>query len=157
MQMQYHNPDMEESSRGPNRCQNAQTLIKCYRDSNSQSFVNAKIRHALEKVEALFSGLGARGTNGKAIVRFLSVKLHKRGLKSVFAMVCQECEALKIASKGPAFFTQAWHLTCRSFKHMCRDLTYYWFRLCVYVMLSIVLGTIFYKVGLSYNAIQVKE
>eukprot|EP00250_Pteridium_aquilinum_P022709 c25594_g1_i1 orf=198-1646(+) len=115
-EMRYHNPDMEESSKGPNRAQNAQALIKCYKDSNSQSFVNAKIRHATGK----------------------------------------ECEVLKYVTEGPDFGKQAFYLTCRSFKHMCRDLTYYWFRLCVYVMLSMVLGTIFYKVGLSYNAIQAR-
>ncbi|KAI5065206.1 hypothetical protein GOP47_0019901 [Adiantum capillus-veneris] len=115
-QQHYQDPDGEESSTAPNRAQNAQTLIKCYKESNSHTFVNAKLRHALGK----------------------------------------ESEVLRCSSRGPDFWTQAYYLTSRSFKHMCRDLTYYWFRLCVYVMLSIVLGTIYFKVGLTYNAIQAR-
>ncbi|MCO5587794.1 hypothetical protein L7F22_041746 [Adiantum nelumboides] len=117
-QKHYQDADDEESSKASNRAQNAHTLIKCYKESNSHSFVNAKIRHALGK--------------------------------------SQDCEVLRCSTKGPDFWKQAYYLTSRSFKHMCRDLTYYWFRLCVYVMLSIVLGTIYFKVGVTYNAIQAR-
>ncbi|KAH7442728.1 hypothetical protein KP509_03G101300 [Ceratopteris richardii] len=111
----YQDPD-DESVRGPNRAQNAQTLIKFYKESTSCSFVNAKIRHGL----------------------------------------IQEREDLNIGGESPDFYAQAYYLTSRSFIHMFRDLTYYWFRLFVYVILAIVLGTIYFQIGLSYNAIQAR-
>ncbi|KAH7436809.1 hypothetical protein KP509_05G036800 [Ceratopteris richardii] len=51
---------------------------------------------------------------------------------------------------------QTFYLTARSFTNMRRDIAYYWFRLFIYIMLSICLGTIYYKVGLSYDAIQAR-
>ncbi|KAH6555782.1 hypothetical protein KP509_1Z228500 [Ceratopteris richardii] len=51
---------------------------------------------------------------------------------------------------------QAFYLTSRSFTNMRRDIAYYWFRLFVYIMLSICVGTIYYKVGHSYDAIQAR-
>lgn len=57
---------------------------------------------------------------------------------------------------GVSWFKQAFYLTSRSFTNMKRDITYYWFRLFVYVILSICVGTIYYKVGHSYDAIQAR-
>ncbi|XWS73578.1 hypothetical protein CRYUN_Cryun02cG0141100 [Craigia yunnanensis] len=44
-------------------------------------------------------------------------------------------------------------LTQRSFVNMSRDLGYYWLRIAIYVALSICVGTIFFYIGTSYNAI----
>ncbi|XVE59976.1 hypothetical protein DITRI_Ditri05aG0089600 [Diplodiscus trichospermus] len=44
-------------------------------------------------------------------------------------------------------------LTQRSFVNMSRDLGYYWLRIAIYVALSICVGTIFFDIGTSYNAI----
>ncbi|CAI8617150.1 unnamed protein product [Vicia faba] len=44
-------------------------------------------------------------------------------------------------------------LTQRSFVNMSRDVGYYWIRLTIYVALSLCVGTIFFEVGSSYNAI----
>ncbi|XP_022730940.1 ABC transporter G family member 12-like isoform X2 [Durio zibethinus] len=44
-------------------------------------------------------------------------------------------------------------LTQRSFVNMSRDLGYYWLRIAIYVALSICVGTIFFNIGTSYNAI----
>mgnify|MGYP007067627914 CR=1 FL=1 len=62
---------------------------------------------------------------------------------------------LKAATEREDFFRKTYYLTSRSFTNMRRDLSYYWFRLLTYVGLAIVLGTIYYKVGLGYSAIQV--
>ena len=62
---------------------------------------------------------------------------------------------LKPATEREDFFRKTYYLTSRSFTNMRRDLSYYWFRLLTYVGLAIVLGTIYYKVGLGYSAIQV--
>ncbi|KAH7436818.1 hypothetical protein KP509_05G037100 [Ceratopteris richardii] len=51
---------------------------------------------------------------------------------------------------------QTFYLTARSFTNMRRDIAYYWFRLFIYTMLSICVGTIYYKVGHSYDAIQAR-
>lgn len=65
-------------------------------------------------------------------------------------------DKLKGGSPEADFFNTVFYLTSRSFTNMRRDYTYYWFRLLVYVLLSIVLGTVYYKVGLSYAAIQAR-
>ena len=62
---------------------------------------------------------------------------------------------LKPATEREDFFRKTYYLTSRSFTNMRRDLSYYWFRLLTYVGLAIVLGTMYYKVGLGYSAIQV--
>lgn len=67
----------------------------------------------------------------------------------------QKGEPLQVASNRANFFTQVHVLTKRSFKNMYRDLGYYWLRLAIYVALCICVGTIFYKVGTAFSAIQV--
>ncbi|EFJ19129.1 hypothetical protein SELMODRAFT_419476 [Selaginella moellendorffii] len=44
-------------------------------------------------------------------------------------------------------------LTRRSFINMTRDIGYYWLRIFVYFMLSIVIGSIYFNVGTKYNSI----
>ncbi|XP_024517948.1 ABC transporter G family member 11 [Selaginella moellendorffii] len=44
-------------------------------------------------------------------------------------------------------------LTRRSFLNMTRDIGYYWLRIFVYFMLSIVIGSIYFNVGIKYNSI----
>ncbi|KAL6527809.1 ABC transporter G member 15 [Orobanche minor] len=44
-------------------------------------------------------------------------------------------------------------LTRRSFVNMCRDTGYYWSRIVTYVIVAICVGTLFYDVGTSHNAI----
>ncbi|KAI5055522.1 hypothetical protein GOP47_0029043 [Adiantum capillus-veneris] len=39
---------------------------------------------------------------------------------------------------------------------MRRDIAYYWFRLFMYTMLSIFVGTIYFKLGQSFNDIQAR-
>lgn len=50
---------------------------------------------------------------------------------------------------------QACTLTKRSFLNMSRDMGYYWLRLAIYVVLSLCIGTMYYKVGLDESSIQV--
>ncbi|KAH7434945.1 hypothetical protein KP509_06G041600 [Ceratopteris richardii] len=52
-----------------------------------------------------------------------------------------------------SFWMQAKTLTQRSFVNMSRDIGYYWLRLIVYFLVSIGVGTMFYKVGTSYHSI----
>ena len=70
-------------------------------------------------------------------------------------MASQDGPMLQAAPNPASFFTQVKVLTIRSFKNMYRDLGYYWLRLGIYVALCICIGTVYYKVGTSYNAIQV--
>ncbi|BBN19617.1 ATP-binding cassette, subfamily G (WHITE), member 2 [Marchantia polymorpha subsp. ruderalis] len=51
------------------------------------------------------------------------------------------------------FFTQVYTLTMRSFTNMNRDFGYYWLRLGMYIVLTLAIGTIFFKAGYSYTAI----
>ncbi|EFJ19136.1 hypothetical protein SELMODRAFT_419486 [Selaginella moellendorffii] len=46
-------------------------------------------------------------------------------------------------------------LTRRSFINMTRDIGYYWLRIFVYFMLSIIIGSIYFNVGTKYNSIAV--
>eukprot|EP00250_Pteridium_aquilinum_P008810 c18225_g1_i2 orf=144-2291(-) len=52
-----------------------------------------------------------------------------------------------------SFLMQAMTLTVRSFVNMSRDIGYYWLRLVIYISVAICVGTIYFKVGTSYNAI----
>jgi polyferredoxin len=47
-------------------------------------------------------------------------------------------------------------LTMRSFKNMYRDLGYYWLRLAIYTALGLCIGTVFFRLGTSYNDIQAR-
>ncbi|CAM6018489.1 unnamed protein product [Sphagnum balticum] len=51
------------------------------------------------------------------------------------------------------FWTQCWSLTRRSFTNMKRDIGYYWLRSIIYFLLSICLGTIYWRVGFQYSSI----
>lgn len=44
-------------------------------------------------------------------------------------------------------------LTRRSFTNMCRDIGYYWLRIMIYIVVSLCVGSIYFNVGNSYNAI----
>ncbi|KAE8678344.1 ABC transporter G family member 11 [Hibiscus syriacus] len=52
-----------------------------------------------------------------------------------------------------SFLMQSYTLTKRSFVNMSRDFGYYWLRLLIYVVVTICIGTIYFNVGTSYNAI----
>ncbi|KAH7289660.1 hypothetical protein KP509_30G013300 [Ceratopteris richardii] len=54
------------------------------------------------------------------------------------------------------FFGQTMALTQRSFVNMKRDMGYYWLRLLIYIMLTVCIGTIYFKVGTSYQAISAR-
>lgn len=54
-----------------------------------------------------------------------------------------------------SFLRQAITLTQRSFANMWRDFGYYWLRLAIYIVVTICIGTIYFDIGTSYNAIQV--
>lgn len=71
---------------------------------------------------------------------------------------CHEISQMKgtiLESSGSqsSFFMQTRTLTLRSFINMSRDVGYYWLRLIIYLLVSICVGTIYYNVGYSYNAI----
>lgn len=50
---------------------------------------------------------------------------------------------------------QAFTLTRRSFVNMSRDFGYYWLRLVIYIIVTICIGTIYFKVGTGFSAILV--
>eukprot|EP00250_Pteridium_aquilinum_P018713 c24179_g1_i1 orf=516-2765(-) len=66
-----------------------------------------------------------------------------------------QVKGLVLESSGSqaSFFMQAKTLTKRSFVNMSRDIGYYWLRLVIYIFVAICVGTIYYKVGTSYNSI----
>ncbi|KAH7277149.1 hypothetical protein KP509_39G036200 [Ceratopteris richardii] len=60
---------------------------------------------------------------------------------------------LESSGSQASFFMQAYTLTKRSYINMFRDVGYYWLRLVIYILVSLCVGTIYYKVGTGYNAI----
>ncbi|XP_020091648.1 ABC transporter G family member 11-like [Ananas comosus] len=52
-----------------------------------------------------------------------------------------------------SFCMQAFTLTRRSFVNMSRDFGYYWLRLVIYIIVTICIGTIYFKVGTGFSAI----
>ncbi|XP_062077094.1 ABC transporter G family member 1-like [Humulus lupulus] len=67
-----------------------------------------------------------------------------------------ECVALEKKRSHAGFVTQCLVLTKRSFKNMYRDLGYYWFRLVIYIGLSVGLGTIFWNIGHSDGSVEAR-
>ena len=56
-----------------------------------------------------------------------------------------------------SFLMQAFTLTRRSFINMSRDVGYYWLRLVIYILLTICIGTIYFRIGSSYDSILVRD
>lgn len=52
-----------------------------------------------------------------------------------------------------SFLMQAFTLTRRSFVNMSRDVGYYWLRLVIYILLTFCIGTIYFRIGTSYESI----
>jgi hypothetical protein len=63
---------------------------------------------------------------------------------------------LESGGSQAGFIRQSFTLTRRSFVNMSRDIGYYWLRLVIYIVLSICLGTIYWRVGLEFSSILVK-
>ncbi|CAH9100024.1 unnamed protein product [Cuscuta epithymum] len=62
-----------------------------------------------------------------------------------------EIETIKGSQAG--WGKQLVTLTQRSFVNMRRDLGYYWSRIIIYIIVSVSVGTLFFRVGTSYTAI----
>ena len=50
---------------------------------------------------------------------------------------------------------QAKTLTKRSFVNMSRDLGYYWVRLVIYILVSVCIGNVYFKIGTNYKSVVV--
>ena len=71
------------------------------------------------------------------------------------ALFCQKNTLLGSRGSLASFWMQCKVLTKRSFLNMSRDIGYYWFRLIIYIIVAISVGTLYYKVGTSYSSILV--
>lgn len=69
----------------------------------------------------------------------------------------QKGNVLESSGSQASFWMQMYTLTLRSTKNMSRDVGYYWLRLVIYILVSFCVGTIYYNVGTSYNAILVRS
>jgi hypothetical protein len=74
-------------------------------------------------------------------------------------IVCQQGDKSIVipgrSGSQASFVMQCVTLTRRSFTNMMRDIGYYWLRLVMYFLISVCMGTIFWRVGNDYNAILV--
>jgi hypothetical protein len=68
---------------------------------------------------------------------------------------CQQGTVLESGGSQASFFKQCLTLTRRSFVNMSRDIGYYWLRLVIYIVLSLCLGSIYFKLNHSYSGILV--
>ncbi|KAI3795845.1 hypothetical protein L1987_38505 [Smallanthus sonchifolius] len=57
------------------------------------------------------------------------------------------------SGRQASWWRQLTTLTKRSFVNMSRDVGYYWLRILVYLTVSVCVGTVFFNVGTSYDAI----
>ncbi|KAK8562754.1 hypothetical protein V6N13_018684 [Hibiscus sabdariffa] len=103
----------------------------------------------------------ANGIPTEEVIEIL-VKSYKSS--DVYQMVQQEIaqickqggKALEKNKRQAKFFTQCHVLTRRSFINMSRDLGYYWMRLGIYIVLAVVLGTVFSHIGTGDGSIQAR-
>ncbi len=72
-----------------------------------------------------------------------------------FFLWVQEGAILESSGSQASFIRQCFILTRRSYVNMSRDIGYYWLRLVIYIMLTICIGTIYFKVGHEFSAIAV--
>ena len=72
------------------------------------------------------------------------------------AFVLQKGTLLDSRGSLASFWMQSKVLTMRSFINMSRDVGYYWFRLIIYIIVAISVGSLYYKVGTSYSSILVR-
>ncbi|EFJ19130.1 ATP-binding cassette transporter [Selaginella moellendorffii] len=80
--------------------------------------------------------------------------LHLRSLHTKVDILCvTKVNLLDSLCDTPGVLHQLSTLTRRSFINMTRDIGYYWLRIFVYFMLSIVIGSIYFNVGTKYNSI----
>jgi hypothetical protein len=54
-----------------------------------------------------------------------------------------------------SLFMQVKTLTKRSFINMSRDLGYYWLRLVIYILVSLCIGSVYFKIGTGHTSILV--
>ncbi|XP_024530384.1 ABC transporter G family member 11 [Selaginella moellendorffii] len=74
-------------------------------------------------------------------------------MERVEIMTLVKGDFLESSGSQASFWMQCATLTRRSFTNMSRDMGYYWLRVLVYILLAICVGTIFYRVGTSYDSI----
>ncbi|EFJ19128.1 ATP-binding cassette transporter [Selaginella moellendorffii] len=80
--------------------------------------------------------------------------LHLSSLHTKVDILCvTKVNLLNSLCDTPGVLHQLSTLTRRSFLNMTRDIGYYWLRIFVYFMLSIVIGSIYFNVGTKYNSI----
>ncbi|KAG0566168.1 hypothetical protein KC19_7G043500 [Ceratodon purpureus] len=60
---------------------------------------------------------------------------------------------LESGGSQAGFFRQCFTLMRRSYVNMSRDMGYYWLRLVIYIMLTVCIGSIYFKVGNEFSAI----
>ncbi|KAE8716772.1 ABC transporter G family member 11 [Hibiscus syriacus] len=102
--------------------------------------------------------------NGIPTEEVIDILVNSYKSSNVYQMVQQEIaqickqggEALQKNKMQAKFFTQCHVLTRRSFTNMSRDLGYYWMRLCIYITLSVVIGTVFSHIGMDYESVQAR-
>ncbi|KAJ4724608.1 ABC transporter G family member 11-like [Melia azedarach] len=70
--------------------------------------------------------------------------------------ICQQKGEILEKGSQASFITQSVVLTKRSCLNMYRDLGYYWFRLVIYIALSLCIGTIYHNIGFTYGSIQAR-
>lgn len=141
----------------PSRKNPADHFLRCI--NSDFDLVNATLRGSLKSHEAESSSdpLLKLGTSEiKAIVA-------ERYKSSDYAMMARrqiqeisQIEGLTVESdKGSQanWWKQLTTLTKRSLVNMSRDIGYYWFRIIIYIAVSVCVGSIYFNVGTSYTAI----
>ncbi|MCO5612469.1 hypothetical protein L7F22_066736 [Adiantum nelumboides] len=110
------------------------------------------------KDEELGSEASTTSHKAQTLIRAYANSDMKKAVTMTIQQVSQkEGELIEKGDVGRAsVLKQTFYLTSRSFTNMRRDIAYYWFRLFIYTVLSICVGTIYYKVGHSFDAIQAR-
>ncbi|KAF3787715.1 ABC transporter G family member 11 [Nymphaea thermarum] len=96
-------------------------------------------------------------TTGEAIRTLLDAydksQYHYDALRKVDEISKIKGNILESGGSQASFLRQTVTLSRRSFINMSRDFGYYWLRLCIYLVVTICIGTIYWNVGTSYNSI----
>ncbi|KAK2993803.1 hypothetical protein RJ640_027681 [Escallonia rubra] len=101
-----------------------------------------------------FLNLATAEIKARLVERYKSSEYAKEARFKVREILITEGLHMKTTIGSQATWSkQLCTLTRRSFVNMSRDFGYYWLRIVVYLAVSICVGTVFFDIGTSYNAI----
>ncbi|KAJ7968249.1 ABC transporter G family member 11 [Quillaja saponaria] len=106
--------------------------------------------------QGLTGGITREEATNILIKSYKSSQISQQVDKELSEICKKDCEAMEKQRSHASFLTQCLVLTKRSFVNTYCDVGYYWLRLGIYVVLALILGTIFLDISSDKTTIQAR-